>query len=164
MKNATISLFINGDRVILAKKKESFGAGKWYSYGGKIRFYELWLNAIKFSARREIWEESRIKVQKSALEQFALIKFYFAGRPAFKCHIFIIKDFDGEPKETKEMGEPKWFSFSKIPCEIPFDDMWPGDRLWMPLVFSGRKIKGRIDFNIDGSSVERFFWEEADFN
>lgn len=159
MKNATLTFLTGGDKVVLARKKESFGAGKWYTYGGKIRFYELWFNAIKLSAKRELREESRVKAKKSSLEKFAVIEFYFAGKPAYKCHIFVIKDFKGEPEETKEMGKPEWFFISKIPDEV-FDNMWPGDRLWMPVIFSGKKIEGRVDFNSDGTSVENFSYKE----
>jgi 8-oxo-dGTP diphosphatase / 2-hydroxy-dATP diphosphatase len=52
---------------------------------------------------------------------------------------------------------PQWFS---LPAEyrtcpdslpepelqpIPFDQMWPDDRFWMPLMLSGKRFIGRVD-------------------
>ena len=38
---------------------------------------------------------------------------------------------------------PKWFP---IP-EVPYNDMWPDDRLWFPLMFRGQKFSGYFKFN-----------------
>lgn len=37
---------------------------------------------------------------------------------------------------------PKWFPIS----EVPFDDMWPDDILWFPLMLKGQKFSGYFKF------------------
>lgn len=42
------------------------------------------------------------------------------------CSLFSAQ-YDGEVFETEEM-QPKWFDFK----DIPFDEMWQDDSIWMP--------------------------------
>ena len=41
---------------------------------------------------------------------------------------------------------PKWFKLS----DIPYDQMWSDDILWMPKVFSGQKVKAEFIFSGEG--------------
>lgn len=159
MKLATICLCLMENEVLLGIKKKGFGVGKWNGYGGKVRKSDL---KISSAARRELREESKLRVRRNSLKQFALIQFFFAQKPAFECHVFVVKSKDliGKPGETREMKNHTWFPFDKV----FYDEMWPADRLWMPLVFSGKKIKGRVDFNAEGNSVENFSYEEIEFD
>ncbi len=56
-------------------------------------------------------------------------------------HTYFSEEWEGEPKETKEMS-PAWFKVS----EIPFPKMWPDDIFWLPKVLNGEKIKGAFTF------------------
>ena len=51
--------------------------------------------------------------------------------------------------------EPKWF----LPEEIPFGEMWMADRIWLPMVLKGNKIRGTIYFEKDGSTVYDYHFE-----
>ena len=37
---------------------------------------------------------------------------------------------------------PKWFNMD----EIPFNEMWPDDKLWFPLMLSNNMFKGYFKF------------------
>jgi len=154
----TLCFFINDTDVLLAMKKRGFGEGKWNGYGGKVDTKGG--EAIKTAAVREIFEESKLTVDESKLEQVGLITFKFDKTPpeAFKCHIFIIREWKGDPIETEEM-RPQWHSLDKM----PFKEMWSSDRKYLPLVLSGQKIKAQIDFDSNGDKVNNFTWTKTKF-
>ena len=37
---------------------------------------------------------------------------------------------------------PQWFEAD----QIPFDDMWPDDKLWFPMLLKGEKFEGYFKF------------------
>ncbi|HUW72116.1 MAG TPA: hypothetical protein VMV66_02950 [Candidatus Humimicrobiaceae bacterium] len=39
--------------------------------------------------------------------------------------------------------KPKWFKID----EIPFNQMWPDDKFWLPRILRGEKLKGKFVFN-----------------
>lgn len=133
----TVCLAYEHPYILLAMKKRGFGAGRWNGYGGKVKKGE----SVEESAVREIEEESRIKV--SRLEKRGIINFEFRKTPGdiLEVHFFHMLDYKGEAIETEEM-RPKWFDIENL----PYDEMWPDDRSWMPIFLRGKKFKGRIYF------------------
>ena len=146
MTEASVSFPVSSSRVLLAMKKRGFGKGKWNGMGGKRHQNET----IEHTSIRETEEEVGITIlsQRRAAE----LDFYFFDDPeiSFNVTVFIADDWDGEPVETEEMA-PRWFSF----VDIPFDRMWPDDRIWLPLVlFENKVVKGEFLFNADEIIVE----------
>jgi hypothetical protein len=43
--------------------------------------------------------------------------------------------------------KPKWFKIQ----EIPFDQMWPDDKYWLPLLLKGKNFEG--EFHFDGRKL-----------
>lgn len=41
--------------------------------------------------------------------------------------------------------------------------MWPADRIWIPEILAGKKIKGEIHFDEAGKKLERHDWVETEF-
>mgnify|MGYP001532050990 CR=1 FL=1 len=64
------------------------------------------------------------------------------------------KGWTGTVHLSDEM-EPKWF----LPEEIPFGEMWMADRVWLPMILKGNKIRGTIYFEKDGSTVYDYHFE-----
>jgi len=123
--------------ILLAFKKRGFGQGKWNGAGGKL---DLEKDGDIFEAAiREIKEEIGIEVKD--MEKVAIFNFYFPYQVDWNqtVHVFVSKNWQGEPKESEEM-KPKWFKIN----EIPFDEMWPDDKFWLPRVLAGKKV--RADF------------------
>ena len=157
MLNCTLCFLVRENQIRLAMKKRGFGAGRWNGYGGSIEEGETILQA----AVREINEESEggLRVEKEALQKVAEFIFIFAGEPKVHCHVFLAKDWQGEPLDSEEMGPRVWFDFSALPEA----EMWPADRIWIPEILAGRKLKGKIWFDEKGERVEKYEWQEADF-
>jgi 8-oxo-dGTP diphosphatase len=53
-------------------------------------------------------------------------------------------EFSGEPIETDE-AIPMWFATD----ELPYEEMWEDDRLWMPHMLAGRPFVGWYLFDGD---------------
>jgi len=156
----TLCFFLTDNKVLLAMKKRGFGKDKWNGYGGKVGIKQG--ESIESAAVREIFEESNLSVQESKLEKVGLVRFSFDKKPKpefFECHVFMAREWKGDPVETEEM-RPEWYPINNL----PFNEMWAGDCKWIPLVLSGKKIKARVDFDSEGSKLNNFTWEEADFS
>lgn len=122
--------------MLLGLKKRGFGKGRWNGFGGKLNLGE----SIEQAARRELLEEAG--VEAGELVKRGVIDFVFQDNPeALEVHIFSVKDFTGEPVESEEM-RPVWWKTDAL----PYDKMWPDDRHWMPLFFSGKNFRGRCLF------------------
>ena len=154
MKLSTLCFCLRDDQVLLAMKKRGFGSGKWNGYGGKVADQET----PRTAAVRELQEESGLSASEKALEQVGLVRFYFDGNQLFECHVFLIRDWRGEPRESDEM-KPCWFFVS----QLPFEEMWVADCKWVPLVLAGKKLEAEVNFNTDGSEVKNFSYQERQF-
>jgi len=149
MKNATLLLVINKDHVLLGMKKRGFGEGKWNGFGGKLNDGET----LEEAAVREMEEEAGMIIDKEKMEKVAELNFTFpfvAKEKGFDqlVHVFVVKEWEGEPKESEEML-PKWF----LTNELPFDNMWNDDRIWLPKILNGEKIKADFVFGEDNETI-----------
>jgi len=144
MRNTTLCFLVRNGRVLLGMKKRGFGAGKWNGIGGKVKDGE----GIGQAAMRELEEECGVSAGR--LEKLAELDFFFTQRPEWdqKVHVFIAREWDGEPSETEEM-RPGWFSSD----ELPFHSMWQDDPHWLPLVLEGKKVRARFVFGEDNESI-----------
>lgn len=123
--------------VLLGMKKRGFGAGRWNGFGGKVLAGE----GIAEAARREFREEAGIVIEE--MERVGILEFAVLGQSeTHEVHVFRAERFSGQPRETEEM-RPSWFSVDRI----PFDEMWPDDRHWFPLLLAHRKFRGKFLFD-----------------
>ncbi|MFA5961897.1 MAG: 8-oxo-dGTP diphosphatase [Parcubacteria group bacterium] len=136
-KILTLCLLRKDNQILLGRKKYGFGASKWNGFGGKVDAGET----IEQAAKREMQEESCVTVEN--LVKRGVLDFEIQGNSEIlEVHIFYAEDFSGAPSETDEM-KPQWFD---VDC-IPFDEMWPDDRMWLPLFLAGKKFQGRFLFS-----------------
>jgi len=133
----TLVFLIKEKQVLLAMKKRGFGKGRWNGVGGKIEPGE----SVEGAAIREAQEE--IGITPTDLEEVALLNFVFPTWTQ-ECTVFIAKSWQGTPKETEEMA-PRWFPQSNL----PFQEMWSDDPLWLPQVLEGQKLDAEILFDDD---------------
>lgn len=133
------------DEILLAMKKRGFGVGLWNASGGKVKSGEKPIDA----AVRESLEELDIVVSNLLL--VASIEFYFLNKPDWSQKVigFTTGTWEGDPKETEEMA-PKWFKY----FEIPYDQMWADDRIWLPRVLAGEKLEGEFLFGDNNNILE----------
>jgi 8-oxo-dGTP diphosphatase/2-hydroxy-dATP diphosphatase len=132
----TLCIIRKDSKILLGMKKREFGAGFWNGFGGKVKKGE----SIEEAAKRETKEE--IGVVPLDLKKMGILKFQFKGEPEIlEVHVFSCTNFEGEIKETEEMA-PEWFKIE----EIPFDQMWPDDKYWLPLLLEGKNFRGNFYF------------------
>ncbi len=156
MRDVTLCFLFKGNQILLAMKKRGFGANRWNGYGGKTNENET----LEDAAIRELQEESGLVLKKDALKKISEIEFLFTKKPEWdQCvHTFFVNQWEGEPQETEEM-RPQWFDIGSI----PYGEMWPEDKLWLPRAILGEKIKGKIYFKDLEGNAEKVEFGEADF-
>ncbi len=142
MKHTTLLFLRRNNEILLAMKKRGFGKDKWNGVGGKIEEGESYEEA----AIRECQEE--IGVTPKTLHKVGELHFYDFPDVEHYCHIYVTTEWEGKPQETEEM-RPQWF----LEKDIPYDEMWPADKLWIPLTLKGHLFKGVV--GIKNNTVTR---------
>ena len=152
MRQATLCFPITDTHILLGYKKVGFGSELHNGFGGKVRKKET----VEEAVLRELFEEANLNAFPEHLHKRGTLQFFFAGKPKFEVHIFMLQEWLGEPQESKEMN-PEWHSRDAL----PYDSMWPADREWLPLILEqDKKIKGKVFFDATGKTVEEFEWVE----
>lgn len=141
----TLTLLVNDKRILLGMKKRGFGAGRWNGFGGKLEAGE----SVVEAAKREMLQESGVTIDE--MEQVGKLEFEFEKKPGdiIEVNVFKITKWHGEPVEGEEM-KPQWWNID----EIPFKEMWPDDRYWMPLFLLNKKFTGKFLFGPNDSVLE----------
>jgi len=134
----TIVSLLRGYEILLAMKKRGFGEGRWNGLGGKPNSGE----SLESAAIREVYEESGIQAQESDLIKLGVIHFSSSRFGKIVSHVYILDNWQGEPIETEEM-RPQWF----LQSDIPYDEMWPADRYWLPKVLARESFLGEVIFD-----------------
>jgi len=146
LRQATLCFLIKGDQVFLAMKKRGFAVGKFNGIGGKKNDDET----IENATIRETQEE--IDVVVTDLRKMANLKCYFPDNSEWgqQVNVFLVSEWSGEPVETEEMN-PQWFNKK----DIPFERMWPDEKLWLPLVLEGKSVEAEFVFDKNESIIDQ---------
>ena len=138
-KNCTLLFLRKDDQILLAMKKRGFGSDRYNGIGGKIDPGETVEQALIRECQEEI-EVTPTKFYKVAEHDFTQKD---GDSPwLMYVHAYICTEWEGEPVETEEMA-PEWFAVANI----PYDNMWQDDILWLPMVLEGKKIFGQFTFD-----------------
>ena len=136
-KILTLCIIHQHPKILLGMKKRGHGEGKWNGFGGKVEQRET----IEEAARRETKEEAGVEIKE--MNKLGVLEFkYQDGSGNMEVHIFYVKEFRGSPAESEEM-KPRWFDVN----EIPYNQMWPDDKYWLPMFLDGKKFKGKFLFD-----------------
>jgi 8-oxo-dGTP diphosphatase len=135
---ATLVYVVHDESVLLMRKKRGLGAGKINAPGGRLEQGE----SLEQCAVREVQEE--LIITPGELTFIGDNRFQFVDGYSLHAHVFRADQFAGTPTETDE-AIPYWFGLS----EIPYEEMWEDDRLWVPHVFSRTRFSARYIFDGD---------------
>jgi len=135
---ATLVFVVKDGEVLLIRKKRGLGAGKINAPGGRVEPGESPVEG----AVREVQEE--LHVTPLDLTYSGENRFQFVDGYSIHVHVFKATDYEGDPTETDE-AIPLWTRVD----ELPYDEMWEDDRLWIPLVLKGVAFSGRYLFDGD---------------
>jgi 8-oxo-dGTP pyrophosphatase MutT (NUDIX family) len=149
---ATVVFPMQQNKVLLGRKMLKVGAGKWNGYGGKPEPEDA---TIRHTACRELFEETGkgIMCQPEDLSVWAKIDFFLfdnqTSDPNFSVIFYTAEHFSGTAVQTAEMESPTWFAIDSI----PYNEMLPADRDFIPKIFAGEVFVGTVRFNADMSEV-----------
>ncbi len=143
---AALAFLRRNDEILLAMKKRGLGEGKWNGAGGKVTANET----VEQALVRESQEE--ICVTPTAYAKVAYHVFTLnadTDKPfQMLVHTYIVTKWRGEPTESEEMA-PKWFKIANI----PYEDMWESDTLWLPKVLAGDLVESKVSFGKNDSML-----------
>ncbi len=143
MKQCTLVLiFNNKSQILLCMKKRDFWVWKYNGAWWKVKQDETIIDA----AKRELEEETWIKIKDDKLEKRWLLHFEWIKNPDWNqdVHLFTVKDFNWNFIETEEM-KPEWFNIKNI----PYDKMWEDDKIWLPEILKWKNIEYIFSFGED---------------
>lgn len=101
-----------GDKVLLGRRKNAHGDGTWQFPGGHLEFNE----SIKGCARREVFEETGIKIKNLRKGPYTNDIFEKEGR--HYVTLFVICDYASGTERVKEphkCHEWSWFEWNHLP-------------------------------------------------
>lgn len=137
-EKAVLCFVVDNDKILLIHKKTGLGKGKINGPGGRIDPGETPLEA----AIRETAEETGITPINPV--QHADLSFVFTDGYSLHGSVFLTNEWEGTMIATDE-ADPFWCPLR----EMPWDQMWEDDPLWLPKVLSGQYASGRFIFDED---------------
>ena len=143
----TLCLLIEDNKVLLGKKKRGFGEGKYNGVGGKIEKGETPEEAMIRETQEEI-NVTPINYEKVGTIEFD--EYYKGNKEKVIFHLYITDKWEGNPIESDEI-KPYWFEIDNI----PYDNMFPDDIYWLPLVLDNKKIKEYFEFDENWNIIKK---------
>ncbi len=147
MRHATLCFLVKEHEgkiteTLLGKKQLRLGVGKWNGAGGHVEEGE----SPDTANIRETREE--LGVRPLYPRKVAEVAFYWPEKPENEqcVHVYLATRWDGDPKESDELADLRWFPASGIPLK----DMWEADRLWLSRVLAGELVYAWFTYHADG--------------
>lgn len=133
MKHGTVCFLRRDDEVMLILIEYSETNRKWGGVGGMVDPHE----SIEAAVTREMQEELGITVDKAHLKKMAVVE----ENPEFHLHVYFTNTWSGDMKPLDpSIKQIQWF----VPATVPYEQMWPDNKYWLPEVLQGKKIKARV--------------------
>lgn len=151
LPEATLGHVVDGDETLLIRKKRGVGSGQWVGPGGKVEGGETPRECVI----REVREEVDLRLlDPRKVGEFAFYSDGWSGQ----VHVYRATAYEGTASESEE-ARPRWFPVD----DLPYAEMWPTDRDWLPLALSGEPFRGRFVY-ADGEPVEVAVETEVTFD
>ncbi len=134
-QEATLLYVVRNGSILLIHKRRGLGAGRVNAPGGRIDVGESPVAA----AIREFTEE--LAVRPTGVRKCGEILFQVLDGLSIRIHVFKGNGCTGEPRETSE-AIPFWTPVDNV----PYEQMWAGDRHWLPLLLHDSNFEARVLF------------------
>lgn len=127
------------------RKRKKVGSGKWVPPGGGTESSD---KSQKHAAQREILQETGLFFPLSGFKKVGTLKGYFdrSSAPLWLVHLYMVIADKQASQSTfvpnEEYVDMRWFSLANL----PFADMLPGDRDWIPRLIQGEKLSIKLFF------------------
>lgn len=142
---ATVCYLHTRGKVLLQRRAQGrLWAGRLNGPGGKMAAGETATAAIE----REVREETGLRLDN--VRSAGVLDLCF-GDPAsrlLQVHLFTCDRFTGRPRGGRE-GALRWYGIHRL----PFDDLWPDMRYWLPLVLAGGEVNGTCEYDDSGADL-----------
>ncbi len=143
--NTTLLVIRKNGKILLAKKKRGFGAGKFNGVGGKLEANETPDQAMIRETKEEINIVPLNFCRVGYIEYNEIMK----GERSLVCmHLYLASDYIGEPQESEEVV-PAWFDENNL----PWSQMLGDDIYWYKYMLAGKKFKAKFVFDDDFNLV-----------
>lgn len=135
-----ITYLMDGGNLLMIEKKTGLGSGYLNAPGGHIEDAET----ADEAAVREFKEETGLDIDPSSLSLRGELFFQFKQGIAEHAYVYTASRWSGAMIGECEETRPFWYDMSQ---GLPYDRMWEDDRLWVPVMMSGRKFKAYFIFD-----------------
>jgi 8-oxo-dGTP diphosphatase len=154
MREETLCLPVDVSHILLGKKRQGFGKGKWNGFGGKINPAET----IEHATVRELREECGLLAIEADLKRSGYFVFLFPWKPEWNriVHVSVLHKWSGGMRMTEEMM-PAWYKYENI----PYDEMWSDDTIWLPLIMDGYFVTACFIFDTNCNVLSHAICTEA---
>ncbi len=114
-KPTASTLIVDGDRVLLGKRRSEPEKGKWDVIGGFLEYAEH----PEVGAKREAKEETGMDVEIERLLGIFMDEYGPDKYPTLNI-VYIAKIISGEPIPGDDIEELKWFPSNELPNNVAF--------------------------------------------
>ncbi len=137
-------MFSRGKVLLQRRAAGRLWAGRLNGPGGKIAAGETATAAIL----REVLEETGLRL--TVVRPAGVLDLRFGDPPSqqLRVHVFTGDRFTGRPRGGRE-GAVRWYSIERL----PFGDLWPDMRYWLPAVLAGGEVKGKCEYDESGADL-----------
>lgn len=141
---ATLCYIRDGRSVLLQRRPTGkLGASRLNGPGGKVDPHELPVEAVV----REIHEETGLHIQDP--QSHGQLDFVFGQPEVFRLRVAIYSTRTYSGLQNATEGELVWFDEQ----HLPFEQMWPDNRYWVPFVLDGGSVDGECLFDERGDQL-----------
>jgi mutator protein MutT len=107
------AIILNGDKILLEKRKNAPGKGKWSVPGGLVELGESMEQAVI----REVKEETGLEVYEPRLVD--VVNYISLGERGAVIYHYVIVDYlvtvkSGKPKAASDAEDLKWIPFNEV--------------------------------------------------
>jgi mutator protein MutT len=142
---ATVCFIRQGGKVLLQRRAPGrLWAGRLNGPGGKVAISETPVEAV----RREVAEETGLTIDEPVHHGTLDLVFGDPAMLRLRVFVYVCDRFVGRARGGHE-GRLRWYAAERL----PYDELWPDMRFWLPVVLAGGSVNGMCLFDEPGDCL-----------